>query len=323
MSSKPLTRIAIVGASGRIGGAFARALAQTGTHTVTALTRPGGSSSLPAGVIPIEVDYASEASLAAALQGQEFLAITLATSAPPDVHARICAAAAKAGVRYVMPNAYGSLRPVAGKEKEDDVYGEVARQRVEEVEAAGARAVVLACGLWYEWSLAVGEHGFGISIKERTVTFFDKGTRVISVSTWDQCGRALAGLLRLPETSGEGASVEGFAEKEVLVKSFRLSQRDMLNSLHRVLGTKDEDWEIRYETTGKRMWEGAAQLKAGNYMGFARLLYADIFRPTNTLSTAAATREADNVVLGLPEEDLDEATKRAVVMSEGGYNPFA
>ncbi|KAL2128628.1 hypothetical protein VTI74DRAFT_8915 [Chaetomium olivicolor] len=329
MSTKPLTRIAIVGASGRIGGAFARALLQTGQHTVTALTRPGGASnaSLPAGVVPVEVDYDSESALVAALQGQQFLAITLSVSAPPDLHARICAAAGKAGVKYVMPNAYGfpSTLPGVGEKENggNDQYADLVRQRVADVEANGvSKPLLLACGLWYEWSLACGEQWFGFTIKDRKVTMFDDGKRVLTVSTWDQCGRALAGLLSLPETAAEGPSVEGFAGKELLISSFRVSQRDMLNSLHRVLGTTDEDWEIRYETTEKRIRDGAEELKAGDFRGFAKGLYGRAFSPANKLADFAGSHETHNEILGLSGEDLDEATKRTVDMVESGWTPF-
>ncbi|KAH6623690.1 hypothetical protein F5144DRAFT_595814 [Chaetomium tenue] len=319
-ATKPLERVAIIGASGRIGGAFAKSLLATGQHTVTALTRAGSNSTLPEGVTKIAVNYDDEASLVAALQGQQFLAITLGVDAPPDLHGRIAAAAGKAGVSYIMPNAYGF--PPASNPSPDDIYAKFALQRVADVTGNGvSAALTMSCGFWYEWSLALGNEWFGFEIRERKVTFFDDGLRTITVSTWDQCGRALAALLSLPET-GASPSLADFKNGQVLVHSFRVSQRDMLDSLHRVLGTTDADWEISYEPVAKRVKEGAAELKKGNRRGFAKTLYGGVFDAANDSSDFAGTSKTATEILGLPKEDLDEATKRTVDMVMNEWKPF-
>ncbi|SPQ24853.1 7a9cde9c-5967-48c0-a2b8-b0a2cb97cb91 [Thermothielavioides terrestris] len=317
MSTKPLEKIAIIGATGRIGGAFAKALVRTGKHTVTALTRPGGSSKLPEGVKPVEVNYDDEAALVEVLKGQQFLVITLGVRAPADLHGRLCAAAAKAGIRYIMPNVYGYP-----ERQSDDPYSKAVLSRIEEAKNNGATtSIVLACGFWYEWSLGLGEGWFGFTIEDRKVTFFDDGKRSITVSTWNQCGNALAALLSLPE-AGASPSLADFANKTVRISSWSVSQRDMLDSLHRVLGTTDADWQIKYEPTAKRIEDGKVQLQKGDTRGFAKQLYGAIFLASNKTSDYARTDGTANAVLGLPQEDLDEATKRTVEMVEGGWDPL-
>lgn len=307
-------------ATGRIGGAFAQSLLQTGQHTVTALTREGSDGQVPEGVQVVRVNYDDEDSLVKALTGQQFLVITLGVRAPEDLHARITAAAAKAGVPYIMPNAYGFPISPEGV-KDTDLYGKSAVARIADAQTGASSSVTLPCGFWYEWSLACGEQWFGFTIKDRKVTFFDDGTRTISVSTWDQCGRALAALLSLPE-SGSTPALADFKNKDVLINSFRVSQRDMLDSLHRVLGTTDSDWEISYESVAKRLADGAEELAKGVFTGFPKMLYAGTFSPTNQESDFAGTMKLANDVLGLPQEDLDEATKRVVDMVTGGWSPF-
>ncbi|KAF7518067.1 hypothetical protein PCG10_000641 [Penicillium crustosum] len=320
MSTKPITRVAIVGATGRIGGAFAQSLLQTGQHTITALTREGSDGQVPEGVQVVRVNYDDEASLVKALTGQQFLAITLGVRAPEDLHARITTAAAKAGVPYIMPNAYGY--PITPEDvKDTDLYGKSALARIADAQTGASSSVTLPCGFWYEWSLACGEQWFGFTIKDRKVTFFDDGTRIVSVSTWDQCGRALAALLSLPE-SGSTPALADFKNKDVLINSFRVSQRDVLDSLHRVLGTTDSDWEISYESVAKRLADGAEELAKGVFTGFPKMLYASVFLPTNQEGDFAGTMELANDVLGLPKEDLDDATKRVVDMVAGGWSPF-
>ncbi|KAJ5245808.1 hypothetical protein N7468_000791 [Penicillium chermesinum] len=322
MSTKIVERIAIIGATGRIGGAFAKALVGTGRHTVTALTRQESNAKLPDGVQGIRVNYDDEASIIDALRDQEFLVITLGVRAPADLHKRITIAAGKAGIRYIMPNAYGYPAVLSNEPQIDDAYTKAVLERIQDAQNGTSSSITLPCGFWYEWSLATGEQWFGFTIKERKVTFFDDGQRVITVSTWDQCGRALAALLSLPEARAS-PSVSEFANREVPVFSFQVSQRDMLDSLHRVLGTTDSDWEIKFEPVEKRIQDGQEELSRGTFTGFAKMLYGGVFLARNTTSNFASTGQAMNQVLGLPEEDLDEATRRTVAMVEEGWNPFA
>jgi hypothetical protein len=315
MSTEPIKNVAIAGASGRIGGAFARALLETGKHNVTALGREGSNGTFPEGVHVIKVNYDDEDSIISALKGQQFLAITLGVQAPPDLHARITAAAGKAGVTYIMPNAYGYPRDAASA----DSYNKLVIERMNDADNGVSSVVALFCGFWYEWSLATGEQWFGFTIKDRKVTFFDDGKRTITVSTWDQCGRAFASLLSLPE-SGSSPCLADF--NTVHIYSFQVSQRDMLDSLNRVLGTTDSDWEIKYEPISKRLKDGAEELARGIFTGFPKMLYGGVFQADNDKSDFASTLSVANETLGLPKEDLDEATKRTVEMVEGGWSPF-
>lgn len=285
------------------------------------MTRAESKGQLPEGIKAIKVDYEDESSIVEALKGQQFLVITLAAVAPQDLHGRIAVAAAKAGVPMIMPNAYGHPMDRNNMDEEDTFAAGLLSQ-IEEVERLGLSTVILSCGIWYEWSLALGEQWFGFTIKDRKVTMFDDGKRVITVSTWEQCGRALASFLSLPE-SGASPCVGDFTNSNILINSFRVSQRDMLDSLHRVMGTSDSDWDITYESVEKRMQDGTEELKKGIRTGFAKILYGRAFNVTKKNSDYAATSIMANGILGLPKEDLDEATKRAVDMVQSGWTPFA
>ncbi|KAL2176545.1 uncharacterized protein P884DRAFT_278259 [Thermothelomyces heterothallicus CBS 202.75] len=317
-ATDPVSKVAIVGASGRIGGAFARALLQGGKHTVTALTRKGSNGEIPEGAKKVEVDYDNQDSIVEALVGQEFLIITLGVSAPPELHSKITDAAGKAKVQYVMPNYYGY--PHHTITDSTDIYTKLSLERLSDVTRNGfSTRVHMACGFWYEWSLALGDPWFGIDIAQRKVTFFDDGKRPITVSTWDQCGRAIAALLSLPQRGSSPSLADFVNDKGVLIESWHLSQRDMLDSVHRVLGTTDADWQITYEPVEKRLKDGEEQMRNKDRRGFAKVLYGGVFDASNPVSNYVG--EA-NPILGLPKEDLDEATKRAVDMALSGYNPL-
>ncbi|GFF34908.1 hypothetical protein IFM46972_04392 [Aspergillus udagawae] len=320
-----IERVAIVGAGGTVGKYITQELLRTGQHTVTALTRADSKNNLPAGVRTVTVDYDNESTLVAALQNQQFLIITLSVTAPKDTQSKLIQAAAKAGVPYVMPNCYG-VDITDEKLRKESLAGEPVKQACAEIEATGVSVwVALVCGFWYEFSLSTGPEWFGFDFKEKKVTFYDDGSTKINVSTWEQCGRAVAAFLKfkeLPEDEDDKSpTVSGWANKPLFISSFLASQRDMFESWKRITGDKDEDWTIEYEPTAERYQRGIERMQKGDRRGFAQALYARVFYP-NGGGDYESRRRLDNSVLGLPKEDLDERTKRAKEMFESGYSYF-
>jgi len=63
-------------------------------------------------------------------------------------------------------------------------------------------------------------------------------------------------------------------------------------------------------------------LKNGIQTGYAKAMYARVFYP-NGDGDFESSRGLANEVLGLPKEELDEATKGAVEMVESGWSPYA
>lgn len=74
---------------------------------MTAITRSESTNKPPDGVHPVTVDYDDETSLVEALKGHQILIITLAVMAAPGTQSKLIKAASKAGVPYIMPNAWG------------------------------------------------------------------------------------------------------------------------------------------------------------------------------------------------------------------------
>lgn len=279
---------------------------------------------MPAGVKRTQVSYDDEATLVAALQGQQFLIITLSFAAPPDTHSKLVRAASQAGVPYIMPNVYGS--DIQNESlREQDLYGAAALKRCLEIESqANTAYVAMVCGFWYEWSLALGERFFGFDISNRNVTFFDNGTTPITTSTWGQCGRAVAALLSLPEDdngTGEPA-VSRWKNKPLYIGSFSVSQRDILDSIHRVTGTTDADWTISHQPSAQRYKEALDELKKGDRTAYGKAMYTRVFFP-NGGGDFESVRGLDNGAIGLAKDELDEATRRAVDLVRRGWNPFA
>ncbi|KAH7136378.1 putative oxidoreductase CipA [Dactylonectria macrodidyma] len=316
--AQSVERIAIVGASGQIGSYFAEELLKTGTHTVTAITRSASSTALPAGIKVATVDYDNQASLVTALMGQQFLIITMALTAPRDSQEKLIRAAAEASVPYVMPNWYGV--DFANKELLADCpFPPYLTGTTTLVEELGVSSwVLLSCGMWYEYSLSVGLDTFGIDIKNHEVIWIDEGNTVINVSSYRQCGRAIAGLLSLEavpaETRDSSRSLNQFLNNVVYISSFKLTQKDIFKSVKRTTGTTNEDWKFSTETAVGRWNEAASRIQKGDHSAFLKQLYSRVFFPDGS-ADIEGKRVLNNDALGLPLEDLDELTKAAVTLA--------
>jgi len=136
-----------------VGKHIAEELLKTGKHVVAAITRPGSESQLPERIDVVTVDYDDDESLVSALDGQQFLVITMSVLAPPDTHHMLVVAAAKAGVPYVMPNCYGTDLKNTSLAK-GCLTGERILHAIAHIEKQGVSAcIVMVCNFWYEYSL--------------------------------------------------------------------------------------------------------------------------------------------------------------------------
>ncbi|KAI1457890.1 NAD(P)-binding protein [Annulohypoxylon moriforme] len=330
-------------ATGTVGKFIVEELLKQGKHEVTAISRKDSpaAKSIPEGVKVAAVDYSDESTLVNALKGQEVLIITMNTQAPPDTQFQLIRAAAAANVPYVLPNEWGC--DMADEEMGKEILlgnSEVpARKLIEELGKSSWIGVV--SGFWYEYSLGMGEQCYGMEVKDKTWTFFDDGETKINTSvskadylgslsdcsghanqfisqTWPQSGRAVAKLLALPiepETAG-GPSLSSYKNKFVYVSSFLVSQKDMFASVLRVTGTKESDWTIKYEDSTKRYQEAQKKVFGGDRTAFPTLLYSRIFYKDGVGNFEARRGGIANDILGLPKEDLDEATKVGIYRNE-------
>lgn len=98
--------IAFVGSSGNLGSRTLDAILKHGKHNVTAITRVSSTSSFPASVTVKKGDYKDEVWLQSVLEGQDVLIVMMGFSGLSDEHS-LYRAAAKAGVKYVLPSEYG------------------------------------------------------------------------------------------------------------------------------------------------------------------------------------------------------------------------
>ncbi|KAL5050944.1 hypothetical protein BDW71DRAFT_215094 [Aspergillus fruticulosus] len=296
-----IEKVAVVGlttlskAGGTIGRHLTDQLLRNGKHIITAITRPESTNKIPNGVKVARVDYSGndDSALVEVLRGQQILLITMNAMAPRDTIVKLIRAAAKAGeIKNLSVSAY----------------------------------LFLVCNFWYEFSLGGGPDRFGFDFTKRTFTMLDNGDVPINTTTWPQCGRAIANLLSLKELPEDetdtSITLSQFANRCTYVSSFRVTQRDMFESVRRVTGTVETDWTITRESSLERFKEGQEGLKAHNWKVFTKMLYSRMFFP-NRDGDYESTRGLDNAALGLPVEDLDAATKEGIRMGLAGEIPFS
>ncbi|KAJ3038420.1 hypothetical protein HDV00_000608 [Rhizophlyctis rosea] len=330
-----ITKVAIIGASGNSGSFMTDALLATGKHTITAITRADSKATFANGVLVARVDYAKPETLVEALRGHEALIITLgARGVDHDLEFKIVAAAGEAGVEYIIPNDWST--DTGNEELMKDMFlfvpkGEnspgvvsliqftdtvITTVKLREAikELGKSKYISIATGFWYEWSLAF-EGAYGFNFKDRHVTFFNKGENKITTSTWPQVGRAVASLLSLPKTGPNSLST--YANTIVYISSFRISQKDMFESVLRVTNTTESDWKITYQDARERFNHALANMKT-DHNEFAKWMYSRHFFDDGFGDVTG--KGLANKALGLPEdEDLDEATRRGI---ERSANPW-
>lgn len=323
MSTDHATNIAIIGASGRCGQHVTDALLATGKHKVTIITRPDSKATFPSAVHEIKkIDYSSVSDLSTALRGQHVLIIFMAVGVDVSVLERMIDAAIAAGVRFVFPNEWGGDISDTDVAKDTFLYDRFMGVR-KYVENNGQDRTVwigVACGFWYEFSLAGTEARYGFDFEQKKVTFYNDGNLSLNTTTWPQVGRAVAALLSLEMDRQDGADVNkpvisDWANSALSVSSFVVSQRDMLDSVVRVTGAHEKDWAIEYENVVERYQRGVSMMQKGQMVGFGIQLYARNFYPRKQ---GSPKRAFDNKKLGLPTEDFDQATMVAVAMAVRG-----
>jgi hypothetical protein len=97
----------------------------------------------------------------------------------------------------------------------------------------------------------------------------------------------------------------------------------MLASALRVTGTDISSWDITHEASSERYSSGYKELQEGNRTGLVKMLYTRVFYPDRSGNFEGTGKKGTiNTLLGLEEENLDEATERALERAKANPWPF-
>jgi hypothetical protein len=140
----------------------------------------------------------------------------------------------------------------------------------------------------------------GLDIKDKKGILFDEGNDKWSTSTTVQIGKSVAAVLSNDER------LKATSNKILLIQSFRVSQRQVLNTVNHLLGHK----EVRVEKVSSKQFvrdriEGAA---GGDNEAMEEMVAVLGIKRTDWKGDSGFANE----LLGLEEEDLEEVVKVAL-----------
>ncbi|KAL8365500.1 hypothetical protein RB595_004354 [Gaeumannomyces hyphopodioides] len=305
-SPKQGRKIAIVGASGNVGAPTVAALLAEGIHTVTVITRPDSGATFPAGVARVERgSYSDPEFLAGALAGQDALVLLLGFTAM-EAQEPLIRAAARAGVRVVLPTEFGSdTEPTPLLEQIPLLQAK--KQPRDLIESLGMTWIAVVTNPWLEYNLENGSWGF--DVKKRTARLIDGGDAKFITTKMGTVGRATAGLLSLPD-----AELARFRNAPFYVQSFRITQREFLASLQRATSTAEADWQVEVLDGAQECRDADAQ---GGVGGMMRKFFALHLRDGFGADYGAKVGGNMELVGAVEAETLDEAVRTAVRRVEG------
>lgn len=145
-----VSKIALLGGTGTVGQHILKSLLATKRFEVTCLTRADSKATFPSDVNVAKGDFSDSSFLVDALTGQDVFIITLSTQAPPTAQIQLLEAAAKANVKYVLPNEFGLDTSEPTITQASFVYSGklTARTKAEEL---GVKWIGFATGFWTEY----------------------------------------------------------------------------------------------------------------------------------------------------------------------------
>ncbi|KAK2000978.1 NAD(P)-binding protein [Colletotrichum falcatum] len=301
-------KIAMFGASGTIGRLTLDALREKKMHTITAVTRAASSAAFPADVIVKSGDYADEEFLASVLGGQDVVVLQLSFDSFMTAQAPLIRAAAKAGVKWVLPTEFGS-DTAPSRLMDGNPLLSAKKQFRDLAEELGMGWVAVVNNPWFDWSLPQGL--WGVDVGARSARLFDGGETPFVTTTLGNVARGTAGLLSLPEAELEA----GFRNRPAYLASFRITQRELLDSVLRATGTGEGDWRIEVVDAAAAVADAEAKAEKGDMGAMIAGFYVNHMR--EDWGGDYSAKVGDLGKLGIAEENLDEVVKRVVQEIEG------
>ena len=293
-------KIAIVGASGKLGKPTLQALLSNGVHKITAIQRAESTSEFAPEVIVKKGSFTDESFLVEALKGQDVL-VVIVPIPNMDLGGLFIHAAAKAGVPYILPTEFGVDAPAVENEH-SMMAPKVARRRlIEELGVSNWIAVIV--NFWLDANVQNGL--WGIDVKGRKAEIFKGADARISTTTVSRSGEGIAVLLSLPETE-----LARYKNQSYYYSSFELSQRDIFEAVKRATGSEDVDWTITEKDAAQVVLDTEPKIRDGD--GYAEWYRLFVMFFQGIPGSNYEDKVVDLQRFGLPKENLDEVVKRAI-----------
>ncbi|KAK3711557.1 hypothetical protein LTR37_009548 [Vermiconidia calcicola] len=294
----PIQTVAVAGAAGSLGEALVKELLAA-NFSVTALVRPGSTSTLSPSVKAAKVDYEDMESLKTALQGHDALVSTLSTTAI-KVQEKLIDAAIAAGIKRYIPSEFGCdlFNP---KARALPVYAQ--KLKVEEdvekkTQGTQTTYTFVFNNAFLDWGL---DHGFLMDLKAKKAEIYDGGNVTFTATPIPFVAKGVVAVLQHPEET---------ANREVRLHGAAVTQKQILDIAQRVGGK--EGWQVteaRSEDLERESYENLKKDPSNVYGWIVGMLkraaFADGYGGDFSLNN-------DNAMLGLnemSEREIDDIVR--------------
>ncbi|KEF51311.1 uncharacterized protein A1O9_12661 [Exophiala aquamarina CBS 119918] len=302
MAEVTIKHVLVIGGGGNLGPEILHALQEDSTFTVSVLTRESSSSTstYSADIRLFKVDDSYPATqLHDAFKGQDAIICALSLQSI-DQQFKFIDCAVEAGVKVFVPAEFGGNKGAAKHGEKMPLHDtkDLVLEHLRKVEEHGLSWTAIATGPFIDWGLANGFLGFDITSQQAKI--YGTGNEAWTGTTVKNIGVAVARLLHKPQD---------VKNRFIYIYSVRTSQNEILATMEAVTGSK---WHVQHLEWDEEIPAGRRLLDSGNRAGVVPLILSYFFR--NGMGADYVNDvEADNALLDLPTQHLEEIVREAVL----------
>jgi len=292
-----LKNVIQLGATGTLGSAVLEGLIASKKFNVTVGTRDASSSSFPAGVKVVQIDYSSQASLVSAFKGEDAIIITIGNlnlALLEQLQMAVVDAAVAAGVSHIIPSNFGG--DIVSHRNPAMEFKIRVEEYLQKLSSEGKISyTAIATGIFFNWALTIGF--LGIDLVNKKAVLLNDGNLKINVTNLSSIAETVVTVLSKPDL---------VKNRLALIHDMFISQNDVLKVVEEELGAK---FEVTYVNTEDLRRESEAGLAAGDPAAVYGLIKAMAWGPD---SPSAWGVDDDSKVLGNTPKDLREEVVKVI-----------
>ncbi|KAF4336267.1 isoflavone reductase like P3 [Fusarium beomiforme] len=305
--SSPLRKVAIVGASGRLGAFIFNILHQSNKFDITVINRV---SSKPAEypkltkVIKVNDEY-PPSEIVEAFRGNDAVVLALGFATSEEQLANLARASVEAGVKRLVSSGYGADTNNKQVPKVFPIGAAKARtlEHLKSLEQPGWSWTEVACGSLLDMSIQSGF--YGIKAETKTAEILDDGNARFTATTRDGVGQAVVGILSHPDET---------VNRIVYVSTTELSQNDILEAEQKIIGK--QGWKITHVDTDEEIAKSQKIVETATEMMPRMMAMQRLGLAIHVQDRFEANFKErgilDNELLEVPQESIEEVVARVI-----------
>ncbi|KAK4947885.1 hypothetical protein LTR10_013393 [Elasticomyces elasticus] len=303
--------VVIIGGSGHLGSRIVQSWLSETDMPITIITRAESEASFTndARISVHKGDYTSVAFLKEAMTGQSVLVCAMGLTAAPESVELVYKTAAAAGMKWIIPQGWGN-----------DWQNAQLAARVPPMSAAKAsRSMITELGIpytgfitnpWLDWNISSGL--FSIDVASRKATLYTGAVTRFNTTTIAQVALAVVRFVRQLLQPEPNFRIEDYRDREVYIRSFLLTQKELLEAVQQATNTSADDWKVEMQDVQVYIRDGESLMGQGQFMrGLFQVLFGCLYSE-GFGGDYESDKGVDNAVLGLPQEDLDLELGKAI-----------